>query len=157
MNDIIIGNKCSIGENCVLHASPEHMAKESGSPLILGDNVVIESGALLQGCTIQSHANVQLGSVVLDSAIIGTCSVVTAGSLVPEEKRIPARQLWGGNPVEYIRDLSDDEVENLKKLSEEKLSLSKKHETEHMKTAADLLDDAEEYDFYYQKEDKGKF
>jgi len=65
--------------------------------------------------------------------------------------------LWGGNPVQYIRDLTDEEVENLKKLSEEKLRLSKKHEKEHMKTAAELLDDYEDHEFYYSPQDKGKF
>jgi len=36
---------------------------------------------------------VQLGSIVMDSAIIGSYAIVTAGSVVPPEFRIPAKQV----------------------------------------------------------------
>ena len=32
------------------------------------------------------------------------------GSVVPPGRLIPAKQLWGGNPVEYIKDLDIGEV-----------------------------------------------
>lgn len=40
-NYIEIGNRCSIGENCVLHASGEQMTKETASPLVIADDVII--------------------------------------------------------------------------------------------------------------------
>ena len=36
-------------------------------------------------------------------------SVILPNSVVPPGRLIPARQLWGGNPVEYIRDIQDSE------------------------------------------------
>lgn len=33
-----------------------------------------------------------------------------ANSVVPPGRLIPAGQLWGGNPVEYIRDLTPKEI-----------------------------------------------
>ena len=32
------------------------------------------------------------------------------GSVVPPGRLIPAKQLWGGNPVEYIKDLDLGEI-----------------------------------------------
>ena len=36
-------------------------------------------------------------------------SVILPNSVVPPGRLIPSRQLWGGNPVTYIRDIEDSE------------------------------------------------
>lgn len=36
-------------------------------------------------------------------------AIVTPNSVVPPGRIIPARQVWGGNPVQYIRDATDSE------------------------------------------------
>ena len=38
------------------------------------------------------------------------CSALEAGSVVPPGRRIPTRELWGGNPVEFRRKLTDEEI-----------------------------------------------
>ena len=48
----------------------------------------------MQGCTVQNHANIQMGSIILDGAIIGSCSIVAAGTVVPADFRIPPKQVW---------------------------------------------------------------
>merc|ERR1711943_85757 len=141
MNPISIGNGSSIGENSVLHCSSDQMAKESASPIVIGDNAIIDAGCLLQGCVIQ------------DGAIIGRNSVIAAGSFVPVDAKIPSKQLWGGNPVQYIRDLTQEEVDNLTTLGEERKRLAIKHKNEHMKTADELLDDLEDAQFYFKPQD----
>ncbi len=36
-------------------------------------------------------------------------AVIVPNSVVPPGRLIPARQVWGGNPVEYIRDVEESE------------------------------------------------
>lgn len=36
-------------------------------------------------------------------------SVILPNSVVPPGRLIPSMQLWGGNPVQYIRDIKDSE------------------------------------------------
>lgn len=54
------------------------------SPIIIGDDVFIGAG-----------------SMILKGVTIGARSIVAAGSVVT--KSIPANEVWGGNPVKFIR------------------------------------------------------
>lgn len=44
-------------------------------------------------------------------------SKLAAGSVLAPDTLVPAGQLWAGNPAVYIRDLEDDEKDNIKKVS----------------------------------------
>lgn len=37
-------------------------------------------------------------------------AIILPNSVVPPGRLIPARQVWGGNPVEYVRDVSESET-----------------------------------------------
>jgi carbonic anhydrase/acetyltransferase-like protein (isoleucine patch superfamily) len=56
-----------------------------------------------------------MGSIVLDNAEIGEYTLLGAGSLVPPGKTIPSGVLAMGSPARVIRELNEDEKENLKK------------------------------------------
>lgn len=49
-------------------------------------------------------------SVICEGAIIESESILTPGSVVPAARRIPSGELWGGNPVKFIRKLTGNEV-----------------------------------------------
>ncbi len=45
----------------------------------------------------------------MDGCRVEKGAIVLPNSVVPPGRLIPARQVWGGNPVEYIRDATDSE------------------------------------------------
>jgi len=48
--------------------------------------------------------------VILEGAKIEKGSAIGPNSVVPPGRLIPSGQLWAGNPVEYIRDLTKSEL-----------------------------------------------
>jgi carbonic anhydrase/acetyltransferase-like protein (isoleucine patch superfamily) len=52
-------------------------------------------------------------SIILEGSIIEEGSVIGPNSVVPPGRIIPAHQLWAGNPVQYVRDISKAEITNI--------------------------------------------
>ena len=74
---LVVGRNCTIGSNCTLYSC--HI----GNDVVIGDKCVI-----LEGAKIEDGAQ------------------IAAGSVVPPGRLIPTKQLWGGNPCEFIKDLN---------------------------------------------------
>ena len=45
-------------------------------------------------------------SVLLEGCHIGQGAVILPNSVVPPGRYVPSNEIWGGNPIEYIRDLN---------------------------------------------------
>jgi carbonic anhydrase/acetyltransferase-like protein (isoleucine patch superfamily) len=54
-----------------------------------------------------------MSSTILDGAVIGKESIVGARSLVTKNKVFPPRSLIMGSPAKVVRELTDEEVEEL--------------------------------------------
>jgi carbonic anhydrase/acetyltransferase-like protein (isoleucine patch superfamily) len=67
-------------------------------------------GALLQSCTIEDNASIGAGAIVLEGALVERGASVGAGAVVHPGRRIPAGQLWEGNPAVFVRDLTKNEL-----------------------------------------------
>ncbi|WP_153555403.1 gamma carbonic anhydrase family protein [Roseimaritima sediminicola] len=120
---IEIGPASSIQDGAVLHTDP-------GSPLRIGRGVTVGHQATLHGCTIGDHALVGMQAVVLNNAVIGAHSLVAAGALVTENKTFPERSLILGSPAKRVRELSDEEVENLQRIAERYLERGRSYRTD---------------------------
>ncbi|NPA61632.1 MAG: gamma carbonic anhydrase family protein, partial [Epsilonproteobacteria bacterium] len=68
---------------------------------------------MLHGCTIEDACLIGMSATILDGAVIGKESIVGAGSLVTKNKKFPPRSLILGSPAKVVRELRDDEVEEL--------------------------------------------
>lgn len=102
-----IGTGSNIQEGAVLHTDP-------GCPLTLGNAVTVGHQAMLHGCTVGDGALIGIQAVILNNARIGSESLVAAGALVTEGKVFPPRSLILGSPAKAVRELTDDEVRNLR-------------------------------------------
>jgi len=105
---IVVGQGSNIQESAVLHVDP-------GCPLTIGQGVTIGHQAMLHGCTVHDGALIGIQAVILNNAVIGKNCLVGAGAVVTEGKSFPERSLILGAPAKVVRELSDDEVANLKK------------------------------------------
>jgi carbonic anhydrase/acetyltransferase-like protein (isoleucine patch superfamily) len=81
---------------------------------------VIQPGCTLISCTIGQQCLIGAKSVILEGAKIEDESIIGPNSVVPPGRLIPSHQLWAGNPVKYIRDLTKSEIWTIRTLAHEK-------------------------------------
>ena len=104
---IHIGPKTNVQDGSVLHA-------DAGVPLNIGSEVTVGHMVMAHGARIGDRVLLGIGSIILNGAEIGEESIVGAHALVTEGKVFPPRSLIVGAPAKAIRELTDDEVANLK-------------------------------------------
>ncbi len=105
-NSIVIGENTNIQDGSVVHI-------EYNSPTIIGNNVTVGHKALIHGCKIGDNTLIGMGSIILGGAEIGDNTLIGAGSLVTPNKKIPSGVLVMGSPAQVIRDLTQEEKQNL--------------------------------------------
>jgi len=99
---IIIGDKTSVQENCVLHA-------RIGEKCEVGSHVQIGHGAVLHNCTVKDYAVIGVGAIVSDYATVGVWSIVGEGAVVASGTSIPDGKVAVGVPAKIVRDTSDSD------------------------------------------------
>ncbi|MBA4536891.1 gamma carbonic anhydrase family protein [Bacillus aquiflavi] len=107
-----IGEKVNIQDHSILHQSPNN-------PLIIEDEVTIGHQVILHSCKIRKKALIGMGSIILDNAEIGEGAFIGAGSLVPQGKVIPPNTLAFGRPAKVIRELTEEDIQDMKRISRE--------------------------------------
>lgn len=71
--------------------------------LQIQDDVVVQNGCTLYSCILKEKAYIGHNSVVLEGAIVEEGAIITPNSVVPPGRVVPAMQVWGGNPIKFIR------------------------------------------------------
>jgi carbonic anhydrase/acetyltransferase-like protein (isoleucine patch superfamily) len=117
---MIIGEATNIQDNTVVHV--DH---DQGT--MIGNNVTIGHSAVIHSCTIKDNVLVGMGSIVLTNAIIHENVIIGAGALVPPNKELKSNGLYMGSPVEFIRELTDEEIKKIKKSSKNYVTLANKY------------------------------
>ena len=111
---IKIGARSNIQDLSMVHVTHYKKADMSdGNPTIIGDDVTVGHRVMLHGCTIEDACLIGMSATILDGAIIGKESIVGASSLVTKNKKFPPRSLIMGSPAKVIRELTQDEVDEL--------------------------------------------
>lgn len=107
-DDIRICRGSNIQDGSVLHVDP-------GYPLNVGPDVTVGHMVMLHGCTIERCSLIGIGAIILNGARIGEESLIGAGALIPEGKEIPPRSLVVGTPGRVVRQLTDADVERIRR------------------------------------------
>lgn len=105
-NRIIIGARTNIQDGSVIHADSPNPKRPEGLPTIIGDDVLIGHMVMLHGSVLEDRAFVGIGTIVLDGCHFESDSMLAAGAMMTPGKRIPSRQLWGGRPAVFMRELN---------------------------------------------------
>ena len=108
MAPVVILENTNIQDNCVIHTN-------LGLPTHIGKNVTVGHAAIIHAATVGDNCLIGMGSIILDGAVIGDNSLVGAGCVVPPNKAIPENTLVIGNPMKIIRQLSKNELIDIKK------------------------------------------
>lgn len=104
---IVIGAGTNVQDGSVLHCDPPRPGDPDGSPLLIGDDVLIGHMAMVHGCTIHDRGFVGLGAIAMNKAVIGSDAMLAAGAMLTEGKVMGERELWGGRPARLMRTLDD--------------------------------------------------
>lgn len=89
---IRIGERTSIQDGSVIHTTEDH-------PTVIGNDCVIGHLVHMEGCTVEDHALVGSGAVVLHRAVIGTGALVGANAVVTNDTKVPAGAMALGVPA----------------------------------------------------------
>lgn len=108
VNHIRIGNRTNIQDLTMVHVMRD------AHPTIIGDEVTVGHSAIVHGVTIADRVLIGMGAVLLNGVHIEHDCVVAAGTLLTEGTRIPARSLVMGRPGKVKRQLTDDEVAEIR-------------------------------------------
>jgi len=117
---IEIGNYTNIQDNSVVHT-------ETNIPTKIGDYCVIGHNAIIHGCTIGNNTLIGMGAIVLNRAVIGNNCIIGAGTIVTEGKIIPDNSMVIGIPGKIVRNVTDEEMDSIKKNAIRYNELYKKH------------------------------
>jgi len=101
---IDIGSYCNIQDGAVLHGDP-HKVTILEDYVTIGHKAVVHSAHIKRGCLIG------IGAIVLDGVTVGEGSIIGAGCVVT--KNVEARSLMIGIPAKKLRNVSDEEAEDL--------------------------------------------
>lgn len=89
---IVIGERTSIQDNCVLHTTPD-------TPTTVGDRCVIGHIVHLEACTIVSDALVGNAAMVLHRSVVHPWAIVAANSVVLYDVEVPTDAVAVGSPA----------------------------------------------------------
>ncbi|ABX31379.1 ferripyochelin binding protein (fbp) [Petrotoga mobilis SJ95] len=120
IGSITIGEFSNIQDNSVVHIDTEY-------PTIIGNYVTIGHNAIIHGCEISDNCLIGMGAIILNGAKIGEGCLIGAGALVTENKIIPPKSLVLGVPAKVIRNLTDEEFEQIKEHAKEYFNLAKSY------------------------------
>ncbi len=125
-HDIYIGKNTNIQDGTVLHIAYNY-------PTIIGDGVTVGHGAIVHGCTIGSNVLIGMGAIILTGASVGDHTIIGAGSLVPEGKNIPSGVLAIGSPAKIIRELTNEEIDGIRRSAEDYCEFARQYIRESTK------------------------
>lgn len=117
---IRIGRRTSVQDNCVIHVSAE-------GPTLIGDDVTIGHGAVLESCSIGRSALIGMNAVVLQRARIGDEALVAAGSVVAAGSEIQPRTLAAGAPARAKKEIEGPSLAWVKGSSGHYVELSRRY------------------------------
>ena len=98
----------SIGNNCVLHTAASSPTGLGGELTLEGDTV-IQNNCTLYSCHIEPEVYVGHNSVIMEGAILKKGCIIAPNSVVPPGRVVKERQVWGGNPIKYVRYAKEQE------------------------------------------------
>lgn len=90
--DIVIGDRTSVQDGCVLHTTWVY-------PTVVGDDCVIGHMVHLEGCTIENRCLIGNGSILMHQVMVRTGSVVAANSVLLNGTEVPTGALAAGSPA----------------------------------------------------------
>ncbi len=93
---VVIGEGSNVQEHAVLHV-------DTGFPTLIGKNVTIGHGAIINGASIGNYCIIGMNSTVVEGAIIGDDCIIGANAVITGNMIIPPGSVVVGVPGQILR------------------------------------------------------
>lgn len=128
---IEIGKYTCIQDNAVIHPSDIiHENEISYAPVKVGDYNIIGHRALIHGAEVGNECIIGAGSVVFNEAKVNNNSIVGMGGVVLENEEVPSKTIVVGIPARSLRELEDEEIQQIKIRAENYADLARRYKNE---------------------------
>ena len=107
----------------------------------IGANVVIGVGSTLDCCEVHDGVVIGPGCAIALGAVLETGCILAPGTVIDADVRVPAGELWAGNPGEKVADVSPEQRADADHYIHEMAHLGHRHESEiakHIKSGINL-------------------
>lgn len=131
LNTIHVGAYSNIGDRVVVHAvaaAPTGLSAETE----IGRYVTVGAGSTLKSCIVEDECVIGQKCVLLEGSLMEKNSVLADASVLPAGCYVPSGELWAGNPAQFVRKLTGDEVAEISKLAEAVYVASADHAAEFL-------------------------
>ena len=127
VNHVRVGSRSNVQDGSVLHVSRPAPGRDTGWPLIVGEEVTVGHQVVIHGCTIGNRCLIGIGSVVLDGVVVEDEVMIGAGSIVTPGKCLASHGLYVGNPARRVRELTAAEIERLPVIASHYVDLQRQY------------------------------
>ncbi|CAN8251342.1 unnamed protein product [Cochlearia groenlandica] len=145
-NTITVGAGTNIQDNSLVHVAKSNLSGKV-LPTVIGDNVSIGHSAVLHGCTVEDEAYIGTSATLLDGSHVEKNAMVASGALVRQNTRIPSGEVWGGNPAQFLRKVTEEERAFFSSSAVDYSNLAQVHAAENTKS----LDETDFKKLLYKK------
>ena len=114
VNRIVIGARTNVQDGTIIHCDSPSPMSPDGFPTIIGDDVLIGHIAMIHGCTLEDRAFVGLSATVMNGCVIEGDAMLGAGAMLTPNKKMLRGQLWTGSPAQYLRDLPEKAIAEMR-------------------------------------------
>ena len=96
---IEIGEGSSVQDSSVVHCADD-------LPTVVGRDVIVGHGSILEGCVVEDGALVGMGSILCQRSRLGAGAMLAAGSVLSERTEVAPGMLAAGVPAREKKELS---------------------------------------------------
>jgi carbonic anhydrase/acetyltransferase-like protein (isoleucine patch superfamily) len=114
------GPRANLQDGCLVHT-------DSNAPLTIEEGVVVGHGAILHGRRIGRDALIGMGALLLSGCEIGEECIIAAATVITENRRIPPRSVVMGVPGKVVREVSDEDLDNTRRICAHYVELAERH------------------------------
>lgn len=93
----------------------------------IGHHTYIGQGVTLDCCQIHDSVYIGAGSAICLGAVVESGSIIAPGSVVYKDVRVPAGELWAGNPAEKISDVTHEQSSEVQHMVHQQIKVAKAH------------------------------
>jgi carbonic anhydrase/acetyltransferase-like protein (isoleucine patch superfamily) len=117
---ITLGQRVNLQDGCIVHT-------DANEPMVVEEGVVVGHRAVLHGRSIGQDTLIGMGALLLSGCEIGPECIIAAGTVVTENRRIPARSVVMGLPGKVVRQTTDEELAQTQKIAAHYLEMAQRH------------------------------
>jgi len=110
VNSIRIGDRVNIQDGAIVHCTYQKTRTVIGNRCSIGHN------AIVHGCRLHDNVLIGMGAIIMDNVVIESFCIIGAGAVVLENTVVESGCIYAGNPARKIKTITEDQRKLLEEL-----------------------------------------